>query len=182
MLPTLPPGCSIAWNQGPDIAFNINEGIARGVGEWVWIVGDDHTFDADIIPRLWAHTVPVVAPFVVRRSMPHPTVMYDDDLKSIKPADLQRGLMKVGYVGGAGMLIRRQVIDKIPRPWFQNRGTERQGEDLFFCEKVREAGMSIYVDLDTLMGHITTIEVWPKFMPDKGWAVEYKNNTTGEVV
>lgn len=182
LLPSLPAGSTIAWNQGPDIAFNLNHGIARSVGEWVWIVGDDHTFEPNIIERLWQHELPIVAPFVLRRSVPHPTVMYDSALKSIKPEQLQRGLMKVFAVGGAGMLIRRQVFEKIPRPWFQNRGSERQGEDLFFCEKVNEAGMSIYVDLDVPMGHITTMEVWPKFRPDQGWAAEYRNNTQAEVV
>lgn len=182
MLATLPPGCTIAWTQGPDIAFNLNHGIARAVGEWVWILGDDHTFETNIIERLWAHDLPVVAPFVLRRSVPHPTVMLNEAGESIKPEPYQRGLMKVAKVGGAGMLIRRQVFDKIPRPWFSNRGPERQGEDIAFCERVTEAGMSIYVDLDTPMGHITTIEVWPKFRPDLGWAAEYRNNTQAEVV
>ncbi len=182
LLPTLPAGCSIQWTQGPDIAFNINHGIEKAIGEWIWLVGDDHTFDNDIIERLWQHDVPIVAPFVLRRSVPHPTVMFDDDGNSIQPDRLQRGLMRVGATGGAGMLIRRQVIERIKRPWFANRGSERQGEDLYFCDQVRAAGMSIFVDLNTLMGHITSVEVWPKYVDGKGWACEYKNNTQAEVI
>ena len=182
LLPSLPVGSSIAWNQGPDISFNINHGIERSVGEWVWVIGDDHTFEPDIIEKLWQHDVPVVAPFVLRRSVPHPTVMFDKDLNSIKPGNHQRGLMQVAYTGGAGMLIRRSVFQIIPRPWFQNRGQERQGEDLFFCEKLAEAGLSLYVDLDTWMGHITSVEVWPLYRKDGGWACEYRNKTAAEVI
>lgn len=182
LLPSLPAGSAIRQTQGPDIPFNINHGIEHAVGEWVWIVGDDHTFEPNIIERLWQHDVAIVAPFVLRRSVPHPTVMFDDAMKNLRPERMQRGLIKVRAVGGAGMLIRRQVFEKIPRPWFANRGVERQGEDLFFCDQVHAAGMSIYVDLDTWMGHITMIEVWPKFEEERGWVCEYKNNTQAEVL
>jgi hypothetical protein len=187
LLPTLPLGCGLKWTQGPDIAFNINHGIEGALVdnpscEWIWLVGDDHTFEPDIIERLWRHDLAVVAPYVLRRNVPHPTVMFDENGKNIRPEPLQRGLMRVGSVGGAGMLIRRQVIDKIQRPWFGLRGTERQGEDLFFCDQVTAAGMSIHVDLDTWMGHITSMEVWPEFVEGRGWACKYRNSTQAEVV
>jgi len=53
------------------------------------------------------------------------------------------------YATGAGcMLIKMSVFDKIERPWFSHKGINRidGGEDVWFCEKARKAGFSIWVD------------------------------------
>lgn len=59
-------------------------------------------------------------------------------------------------VDGVGMhfcLIRRDVIEAIPYPWFECKGANA-GEDFDFCRKVRAAGYPIYLDLSVYTGHI----------------------------
>lgn len=149
------------WNAGLDIAFNCNDAIRRRVGEWVWIIGDDHTFAPDIIERLWADDVDVVVPLVLQRNHPHRLVIYHADGSPIELEPGQRGLVPVGLAGSAGMLVREHVLTAIGDPWFRIAGTERQSEDIGFCQNVTRAGFRIFCDLDVMMGHIATVEVWP---------------------
>jgi len=58
-------------------------------------------------------------------------------------------------IDGCGLgciLIKREVFEKIPKPWFE-RTTDRGGEDFDFCRKVQEAGFKIYADLSVMCGH-----------------------------
>jgi len=53
-------------------------------------------------------------------------------------------------VSGGCMILSRELLEKIPYPWFQTHfnadGTISKGEDFDFCEKVIEAGEKIYLD------------------------------------
>jgi hypothetical protein len=186
LLEGLPEGSGIAWHQGCDISAQINHGIRRalrsGRCEWIWIIGDDHTFAPDIVTKLLAHNVSVVSPLVLKRSHPNTSVMYGEDGKAIGLRPEDQGLRQVTASGNAGMLIRRHVLDAVGDPWFEIGGTDRAREDLAFCRKLQERGIPIHVDQDTWMGHITPVEVWPYRHQDGRWNVKYHNNLTMEVL
>lgn len=167
-------GARIRWNAGLDIAWNINDALKRRVGEWVWIIGDDHSFEPDIIERLFAHNLDVVVPLVLQRNQPHRCVLYDVDGVPLQVEPHERGLKSVGIAGSAGMLIREHVLETIGDPWFVIGGEERQSEDIAFCRKLNAAGFGIWCDLETTMGHISNVEVWPKYDPERGWSVAYR--------
>lgn len=181
----LPKGSTVISTAGPDVTHNINRSIIRGLqavpgAAWAWVIGDDHTFDPSIVDQLWASNVPVVVPFVLKRSAPHTSVLYHrpergSEMENIAPDPHQRGLMQVDIAGGAGMLIRRDVLDVTGPPWFVNRGSERQGEDIAFCEKLMALNLPLFVNLDVQMGHITPVEIWPVLHPDLGWSVAVRN-------
>ena len=177
------PGASLSWNVGVDIAANLNDAIRRATGEWVWIIGDDHTFEGNIIERLWAHEVDVVVPLVLQRFAPHRMVLYHADETPLAVGATDRGLISVGLAGSAGMLIRRHVLDAVGDPWFTVAGVERQSEDIGFCKKVNHVGLRIYCDLDTHMGHLTTLEVWPTWDAQTGqWRVSYKQTNVSRLL
>lgn len=50
------------------------------------------------------------------------------------------------------LLIDLKVFQKIGQPWFF--WGENEGEDHWFCRKVREAGIKVYCDLSIKIGHI----------------------------
>lgn len=176
----LPPGSPLPqWHVGVDICHSLNTAIRTMPAdvEAVWIIGDDHTFAPDTIARLWQHNVPVVTAYCLKRSAPHEPVTLNDHGSLIVPGPHQTGLWQVPLVGTAGMLVRRHVLDRLGDPWFTvpvAPGQQRQSEDLEFCRKVGAAGFPIYVDLDTVIGHITRVEVWPARHPQKGWVVSYR--------
>ena len=38
---------------------------------------------------------------------------------------------------------------------------DRMSEDFVFCEKVKKAGIPLFVDTDILCGHMQSVQVWP---------------------
>lgn len=89
---------------------------------------------------------------------------------AFQPRDVVR-VLQAGHnmveVNGIGMgcaLWRMDVFRKLPPPWFvtvndvfpERRAIEAKTQDLYFCERMRLAGMRIAVDLRVRVGHIDT--------------------------
>lgn len=63
-------------------------------------------------------------------------------------------LLSCGGVGTGALMIHRSVLEQMRPPWFIYKGDE--GEDLLFCQRVREElGLPVYVDMSTMCGHLT---------------------------
>ena len=168
-------GCIVA--MGVDPAGNSNQLCRRTTGDWLWIMGDDHSFGPDLLPRLLSHNVDVVVPHCLKRNPPWAPVVYshqDEDGWYVS-ADLPaEGLTQIHAAGSAGMLIRRYVLDAIDDPWFTpTKGSVGLNEDLGFCEKVREAGFKIYCDPGAVLGHISHYTVWPHYR-DGQWQIVHE--------
>lgn len=155
--------------QGMDVTGNFNRLIDDMQGDWIWILGDDHTFAPDILVNLLAHDVDVVVPLVLKKDAPFDPVVYEGEEGQDETTGLtihrvavlpQSGLHEIYAAGSAGMLIRKHVLDALERPVFTT-SHGFQNEDLIFCEKVREAGFRIWCDVDQKMGHIGIHTVYP---------------------
>jgi len=87
--------------------------------------------------------------------------------------DKVTGLLPVQSCGRSGMLVRREVFQRIPGPWFQLGQTnpEYSGEDLHFCGKLREAGIPILADTDLSFGHTGPVTAWPVREADGSWRI-----------
>lgn len=160
--------------MGVDICGALNTAVRNLRGDWLWIMGDDHAFRPDLLPRLIAHDVPVVVPNVLRRNPPWAPVVnshQNDDgwhVMAVLPED---DLVEVWSAGDAGMLIRREVFDAIEDPWFTpTPGSIGLDYDMNFCRKVRDAGFKIYCDSGAMLGHISNHTVWPEYR-DGHWQV-----------
>lgn len=181
-----PMGSHCQWVLGNDIADNCNRlirhGQERGVGiegEWLWLLGDDHAFPPYTLNNLLAHDVDVVVPLCLTRLPPFEPVIFSDwqdAAKSVRQrvnldVHPDGGLIEIHSAGSAGMLIRKYVLEDLGDPWFQKYPKDGKylAEDLYFCDRVREAGYKIWCDLDTKFGHITTAIVWPQRL-DEGWS------------
>lgn len=170
-----PPETRIIWTKTTDVVGNANAICRKMMGEWVWIMGDDHVFNPDILLRLLEHEVDIVVPLVFTRTPPYKPVVMSAPHGSDEQGHLEyevawlpgEGLHEVYAAGSAGMLIRRHVLEAIGDPWFATDG-RGLNEDLTFCAKAREAGAKIYCDVDVQMGHIAPHTVWPEHR-DGGW-------------
>lgn len=177
MVLDLPEGTQPFVQPGMDIVKQCNDMVeaARKSGsDWLWIMGDDHVFDGDIVRRLLVHDVDVVVPYCLQRSAPFNPVVYkgeDKDGHHAVYVDLPRsGLAEVYAAGSAGMLIRKHVLDALPaRPFTTSRG--HHNEDLEFCRHVREAGFKIHCDVDTHLGHVGTMWCAPQWLEGHGWGI-----------
>jgi hypothetical protein len=71
--------------------------------------------------------------------------------------------IKVDAVGGASMCIKRQVLEKMPSPWFQFLfRPDREimvTEDLFFCYKAQLSGYEVWADHRMVCGHYKKVNL-----------------------
>lgn len=169
-----PATTKFVFPQGMDVNANYNRLIDGFLGDWLWIMGDDHTFLPDTLMRLLAHEVDVVVPLCLKRHAPFDPVVYSGEGEVESETGLARhevarlprtGLVEVHAAGSAGMLIRRHVVESLTQPIFETTNGY-QNEDLRFCQKVRDAGFKIWCDVDTKIGHIGTFIVQAQWQGD----------------
>jgi hypothetical protein len=149
----------------------VEASLERG-SEWILFIDDDHTFPPTLLRQLLSNEKPIVASLYLQRTDPFMPIAYAEKKDGdYWPLDLstcdQHGLVEVAGAGTGGMLIRSEVFAELPAPWFVH--TTEQSEDLYFCDRAREAGIPIYVDLAARLGHIAAMNVYPTF-EDGSWA------------
>jgi Glycosyl transferase family 2 len=183
-----PPGTRIEWIAGDtNIAANRNyacEALLATDGAWLWMLDDDQLFASDCLSRLLAHLqdprVDLVVPLVLRRRPPHASTLSaiveggDHFTLRTRPVEShEHGLTAVDACGAGGLLIRRRVLERLSRPWFElgRVRSDQLQEDTWFCHKARQAGCRAFCDLETPMGHVAQFAVWPRHRTENGHSV-----------
>lgn len=145
--------------------------------DYLWLMGDDHSFAPDLLERLLvsarAYDLPILVPLCSTRRAPFSLVDYGrnpdpdgPDYLSVSLTDIPgEGIIELDAAGSAGMLIRRDVLETVPQPWFEN---SPRSEDIVFCERAVAAGFKIHADVACRLGHILTAVVTPGHTGD-GW-------------
>lgn len=144
----------------------------------ILFIDSDMRFPQDMIARLLAHDLDIVATNCARRRMPTgPTAQIykeNGDRELVWSMPDSTGLQEVGSVGMGVMMIKAEVFKALGEPWYETpwRHDKRGyiGEDVFFCRKAREAGFKIWIDHDVSkeIGHIGMFE----FKHDHTWVVK----------
>lgn len=96
--------------------------------------------------------------FRVRMDEVHEWVNRHRELMSSKPVVLEPrppdSLIEVDRTGCHCVLIRRDVLQAIPEPWFVAEVMKRNREDFYFFEQAQKAGFRVYVDLGCMAAHL----------------------------
>ena len=151
------PDMGFIFEQGPYVSFNREEIAARfmnGDGTHLFFVDSDMTFEPSILDALIAHDKDIVGARYYRRQGKEkdPVVKTRFDLPGMS---LPNHIYKNYALGGGCMLIKREVFEKIPRPWFSLGPIENPcGEDIYFCKKAKENGVEIWEDGNLAVGHV----------------------------
>jgi len=186
----LPPGTHGTWVQSQWVARAVNTIIRqmRPEDQWCMVWADDHTFEPDILLRLLDHDLPLVAPLCPLRIPPFgPSLFHatEGGFVSYTATELEgkTGLLPVDTFGGPGCVIRREVIETLGMPFFQNSPAEQEvpQEDLWTFNRCRLAGFQPTVDLDCPIGHCITAILRPHRNPEGqyGTAVQIATETVG---
>ena len=142
------------------------EAISEGADYILW-VDADMRFPKNTIEVLLSRDKPIVGVNATTRIVPvRPTaknlVIEDNTCNWIPVVSKgKRGLEKVTAIGCGVMMVKREVFEKTPRPWFwfeKIPGDKLLGEDVYFCVKAFDAGFDTYLDhdLSNTIGHIGT--------------------------
>lgn len=179
----LPRGSNLVWARNLSISMALNDAIETMPPDhdWLWLMGDDHFFPDDmlfrLLQRMYEWDCKIVAPMCFKHSAPFEWVMYragdDGTLAAYRSDEVpQHGLFRVDACGSAGMLVRREVLDEMGSPWFKQTNEFVPNEDIVFCQRAKELGYDIWVDLDQPLGHVGTKVVTPFFNENGGgWGI-----------
>lgn len=164
-----PEGTRLEWAVGVDIAKARNQLVRNFLttnGQWLWFVDDDMIPQPDTLMRLLGTPTEIVQPLVLMRKPPFLPTFYSGpnqvtNLYDWRVLEPHMTLVPVDACGTGGMLIRRHVFEQLADPWFEigKIRPDQMGEDLFFCQKARAAGIGIHVDTTIPMEHLTTCAI-----------------------
>jgi GT2 family glycosyltransferase len=119
---------------------------------FLWLDGDE-IFPQNMVQELLKHDKDIVGAWTVIRQDGKPNV-YKMVGKYKHTPIMGEGLKEVDRLGFGSILIKREVFEKLKRPWF-SFDKHHHTEDLYFCDKAREAGFKIYNDFNLRCLHIS---------------------------
>lgn len=167
----------VGFQGGPRISEARNWLAAKvldhAYSNWMWMVDADMAPQPDLLYRMLdvADSDPNVRflgalAFIGGRTWDLRPNIYTEprqghfELAHEYPED---SLVKVAATGAACMLVHREVLEEIrkihgnePKVWFKEveRNGNDYGEDITFCQRVREVGYDIYVHTGIEVGHL----------------------------
>lgn len=145
-----------------DEARNIIVEKAKEAGaKYLLFIDDDNLLPPFTIPRLLNLKVKVASGVYYTKNQPSTPVILKRDYVGGWDRWTYGDVIDVDYIGLGCALIDMSVFDEIEQPYFKyNKGgidphkmEAHIGEDVYFCDKVLQAGHKIYVDTYVQAGH-----------------------------
>ncbi len=136
--------------------------LAEPEGTHLLFVDSDMVLPANFFVNMLRTDTDIVTALAFKKWYPHQPTIYkfeDNEWKSIITYP-QDSVFEIDGCGMACCLIKKEVFQKVPEPWFEFKMTERGGkhwilsEDIVFCEKAKKAGCTIKVDTGIACGHV----------------------------
>lgn len=155
--------------------------------EYLFWIDDDVILPPDTLPKLLSHNVPIASGLYFMRKPPHLPVAYMESKDPLYRGRFwsldsfpENALFEVDAVGHGCTLIKREVYDSVPEPYYAWRDVYREaddsfrlsegltkeqaktqedktlGEDLYFFSKCRLHGYKILLDTSVSCGHFGT--------------------------
>jgi hypothetical protein len=141
----------------------------------VLFIDSDQTFNKDALDLLIETHKDIVGCPIVRKTPPYyPNIgKWDEEKKEyVVYEDYPKNyLFQVDYIGLGFTYIRREVFEKLEKPYFDwgwhisekyKKGDKRVGEDTYFCIKAKQAGFKVWCDPLIEVGHIGTFNYLPQ--------------------
>ncbi len=116
----------------------------------LFFVDSDMLFKPDVLDTLLADDKDIVGGQYYKRNGKDKDPVINTRYETLPPR------LFVNYAVATGcVLIKREVFEKVPRPWFSLGTAEHWlGEDVFFCKKAKEFGVEVWIDGRLEIGHI----------------------------
>ena len=148
--------------RGHSLVYDAREQAAKQFlesdNDYLFFLDSDMVPKADTITRLIEHDKPIVSALAFRRVPNFEPCIFKDDMTFYY--DYPKGLIEVAGTGMACTLIKREVLENMPQPWFF---PTNNGEDLSFCKRATDAGYKIFCDTNLICGHVGSFEVTEEY-------------------
>jgi len=162
----LPYDFSIGIIEGcftPVARERICETAVQAGMDFVFMFDDDMILPMDCVEKLLRHDLDIVAALAFMKRPPHHPVIFSqrrgfENGKMYFSTDTiqnypKNSLFECDAVGFGAVLIKVDLLKKMPTPWFQS--TCGTGEDLLFCFNAKQhANAPTYVDTSVKAGHL----------------------------
>lgn len=138
--------------------------------DWFLCVDADTGFTVDHVKQLLAHDVDLISgAYVHKHDASRLVAGWFNEIEGFSPMEervaLDRtGVFEVDWVGAGFLLIRREVLERTPYPWFTSMEIEYESDegpcaqvvsdDLGFCIKMQRNGEKILLDADCRVEHV----------------------------
>lgn len=165
------------WGAYIDVMRNSSVTLAtRGQYDYLMMLDADMIYPKETIIQSVGHNKDVVCGLYYWKTLkpykgrggagyaPHAYKEYDENIfkeapqwVSLNLSEQGGPLVQVDGLGGGGLCIKREVLEKVGSPQFECQWGEHgiSGEDLNFCKKARSKGFKLYCDKSLKFGHIT---------------------------
>src|SRR6267142_1315026 len=175
------------------------EGALELGAQWLLMIDDDMLCPHDLFFKLVDNDKDICAPLAFTRNPNHKPVAYETREGFDETTRTRYGftryienyprntLFECDAVGFGAVLIKTDVLKKIPKPWFF--GMAQTGEDVTLCTKARRAGFRVWMDSRIKLGHLSDpivvteeySDMWNKLTPEQrekqyGDYLKYKEN------
>jgi GT2 family glycosyltransferase len=165
--------------RGGDIAekreYQIQEGMKLGCTHFILLDADmiyPPSTIVDLFQLLQVHGADMAGGLCYRGYEPYdPLIWSPTNEKLLKPFDDYNfgDIVDAGATGAACLLIKREVFEKLERPWFRIQTEEktvdgkivviRRGEDTFFTRNATKAGFKLLINTAYDIGHLREFAV-----------------------
>jgi hypothetical protein len=188
---TKPPDCAVLFchERSPAKGRNMLIDAAKQHNcTHILFIDDDMAYKPDALLKLLEHDVDIVSGLYLSRAYPHHAFVFDlaDEDGSCFPMYLTPGGPRLKPIEAAGfgfLLIRMTVFDKLEKPYVRlgELNKEEWCDDIGFFNRIRQAGIKSYVDMDVMIGHMGTMIIWPNRDTQGAWMSGYDTNGTGVI-
>lgn len=185
-----PEGALVAFNHSRSPARGRNELINAAIEKectHILFIDDDMAYPPNALNDLLKHDVDVVSGLYLSRAYPHNPLAFDlaDDDGSAFPMYLTEGKSGLHPIVAAGfgfLLVKTSVFEKLEKPYVRlgELNAQEWCDDIGFFNRLRNAGVQSYVDLDVRIGHMGTMIIWPNQDAGK-WFSGYDTNGNGSI-
>jgi GT2 family glycosyltransferase len=164
MVFTMQKGINIEYElRGSSLVYDARECAAKTVLDrkeldYLLFVDSDMMPPPEMLNTLIEHNKPIVTALAFKRVPDYDPCIFKKITSNdaVNYFDYPKGLTEIAGCGMACCLIKREVIEKTPQPWFT---PGKLGEDLSFCKRAMKAGFKIYCDTNLICKHVGTYEV-----------------------
>jgi GT2 family glycosyltransferase len=145
----------------------VEQALDSGCSHLLMLDTDQVYRSVDMIPKMIGHGLPVVGAPVHRRYPPFDRILYRGEIgkyQYVPDEEVYSGnLLEIDATGTGCILFMMHIFNNMAYPWFRVGVDEETGktigEDIGFCYKIRQQGISIHCDTSIEIGHMTNFEV-----------------------